>query len=86
MNDIINDRYRIIKKLGIGGSAVTYQAEDLQNNQQVAIKVLSLKQIDDWKKVELFTREAEILKQLNHQNLMIKPIHATIEDVFLDLM
>ena len=63
------DRYRIVKKLGIGGSATTYQAEDLETNKQVALKVLSLKQIDEWKKIELFTREADILKQLDHPQI-----------------
>ncbi len=67
--DIINDRYRIIKQLGIGSSAITYQAEDLQTNQQVAIKVLSLQQLEDWKKIELFEREAHILSTLNHPQI-----------------
>ncbi|MGL5808033.1 MAG: serine/threonine protein kinase [Xenococcaceae cyanobacterium] len=64
--DIILERYVILNKLGQGGTAITYAAKDLQTEEQVAIKVLSLQKLDDWKKIELFDREAKILQQLNH--------------------
>ena len=64
--NIIKDRYRITGILGKGGVAVTYQAIDLKNNSAVAIKVISLKQLDNWKQIELFQREAEVLAKLNH--------------------
>ena len=38
----------------------------LKNNSAVAIKVISLKQLDNWKQIELFQREAEVLAKLNH--------------------
>lgn len=62
----IGDRYQILFQLGQGGSAITYAAKDLQTARQVAIKILSLNRLDDWKKIELFEREAKILQQLNH--------------------
>ncbi|MGL5871736.1 MAG: serine/threonine protein kinase, partial [Xenococcaceae cyanobacterium] len=65
--DNISDRYTILEKLGQGGNAITYAAKDLKTEEQVAIKVLSLKKLDSWKKVELFEREAKILQQLNHR-------------------
>jgi serine/threonine protein kinase len=64
--DIINDRYRILNTLGQGGIATTYAAEDLNIGQQVAIKVLSLRQLKDWKALELFEREGKVLAQLDH--------------------
>ncbi|MGL5941574.1 MAG: serine/threonine protein kinase [Waterburya sp.] len=64
--DIIGDRYIILHQLGQGGNAITYAARDLQTEEQVAIKILSLKKLDNWKKVELFEREAKILQQLEH--------------------
>ncbi|MCT7955747.1 serine/threonine protein kinase [Laspinema palackyanum] len=64
--DIIKDRYRILNLLGEGGIATTYAAEDLTLAQQVAIKVLSLRQLKDWKALELFEREGKVLAQLNH--------------------
>lgn len=68
-NDLINNRYIILKKIGQGGSAITYAAKDLQTELEVAIKVLSLQKLDDWKKIELFEREAKILQQLNHSSI-----------------
>jgi serine/threonine protein kinase len=64
--EIINQRYRILSKLGQGGVGITYAAVDLESGEQVALKVLSLRRMSDWKKIELFEREAKILSQLNH--------------------
>ena len=69
VGEIIGDRYSIIAQLGQGGNAITYQAKDLQTNQLVAIKVLSLRNLDNWKQIELFKREAKILQQLNHPHI-----------------
>jgi eukaryotic-like serine/threonine-protein kinase len=64
--EIINQRYRILRILGQGGVGITYAAVDLESGEQVALKVLSLRRMSDWKKIELFEREAKILSQLNH--------------------
>ncbi|MEQ8957862.1 MAG: serine/threonine-protein kinase [Coleofasciculus sp. C2-GNP5-27] len=64
--NIIAQRYRILNVLGQGGMGRTYKAEDLQTGQLVAIKSLSLRQIPDWKTLDLFKREAETIAQLNH--------------------
>lgn len=66
VGDIINQKYRIVDILGEGGIAITYLAEDLQTGDNLALKVLSLRRMNDWKKMELFTRESQILSQLNH--------------------
>ncbi len=67
--EIIAQRYRIIDTLGQGGVGITYQAQDLQNSQQVALKALSLRRMADWKVLELFEREARILSELNHPGI-----------------
>ncbi|WP_096607842.1 protein kinase domain-containing protein [Calothrix sp. NIES-2100] len=67
--DIIASQYRILDTLGEGGSGTTYLAQDLKSSQQVALKVLSLHRMTDWKMMELFEREAEILSHLNHLSI-----------------
>lgn len=64
--EMIAQRYRILDTLGQGGVGTTYAALDLQNDERVALKALSLRRMSDWKKMELFEREARILAQLNH--------------------
>ena len=62
--------YRILSILGEGNSGITYIAEDIvNNNNQVAIKVLSFTQSGDWKMMELFEREAKVLSILKHSGI-----------------
>jgi serine/threonine protein kinase len=68
-NEVIGDRYQILSPLGSGGSGTTYAALDLQTQHQVALKVVSLRHIKEWKTLELFDREAKILKNLNHPQI-----------------
>jgi hypothetical protein len=62
----IQARYKIMDVLGRGGSGITYRAEDAFTGRQVALKELSLRGLSDWKKLELFEREARVLEDLNH--------------------
>jgi serine/threonine protein kinase len=66
---IIDDRYQLVELLGAGGSGVTYRAIRLSDRSDVAIKILSLRHINDWKQLELFEREANVLAQLNHPQI-----------------
>ncbi|UNU25030.1 ankyrin repeat domain-containing protein [Microcoleus vaginatus] len=61
--------YQIKKLLGEGGSSTTYEAVDLKTNQRVALKALSLQKMNDWKVLELFEREANVLSKLNHPGI-----------------
>jgi serine/threonine protein kinase len=63
---IVRDRYQIIDILGRGGIGITYAAIDLQTKEKIALKAVSLQQLTDWKQVELLSREASVLAQLNH--------------------
>ena len=67
--EIIAQKYRIIKILGEGGVGITYEVEDLDSGNKIALKSLSMRRMADWKKMELFEREARILSQLNHPNI-----------------
>lgn len=67
--EVIAQRYRIQEPLGQGGSGITYQAEEIESSQPVALKTLSLEHMTEWKMIELFEREAHVLAQLNHPSI-----------------
>ena len=64
--EIIYSCYQVIDILGQGSSGITYRVKDLNTQKQVALKALSLNRLKDWKQIELFEREAEVLAKLNH--------------------
>ena len=66
IGSIIKARYHILGILGKGGSGLTYQAEDSFTSRHVALKELSLEGVSNWKKLELFEREAKVLANLSH--------------------
>ena len=66
---IINRRYQIVRFLGRGGMGITYEAKDLKTNSLVAIKIVSLRESQNWKIVELFERETQTLSCLKHTNI-----------------
>jgi serine/threonine protein kinase len=68
---ILAERYELAELLGAGGSGSTYRARsiDTENQSSVAIKILSLQHLQDWKQLELFEREAKVLAQLNHPQI-----------------
>jgi hypothetical protein len=66
---ILGDRYQVERELGSGGFGTTYAAIDLESERRVAVKVLDLRRVDDWKAVELFEREARVLRTLDHPGI-----------------
>jgi serine/threonine protein kinase len=66
---IIAERYQLAELLGSGGSSSTYRATRISDGAEVAIKILSLRHLNDWKQLELFEREAKVLSQLNHPQI-----------------
>jgi serine/threonine protein kinase len=65
----ISERYQLVELLGAGGSGSTYRAIRLEDGATVAIKILSLRHLNDWKQLELFEREAKVLAQLSHPQI-----------------
>jgi serine/threonine protein kinase len=59
-------QYQIMGILGEGGSGITYRAKIVGTDRLVALKELSLQQMTDWKALELFEREAQVLAKLDH--------------------
>ncbi|MFN5855988.1 MAG: serine/threonine protein kinase [Pseudanabaenaceae cyanobacterium] len=71
VGSILNQRYRITGQLGQGATGITYGGEDLQteSRRKVAIKTLSLRQVGEWKMLELFEREAKVLAHISHPRI-----------------
>jgi eukaryotic-like serine/threonine-protein kinase len=69
-DEIVNQRYRVLRKLGAGGMADVYLCEDLTLGRRVALKVLSSRFVHDAQFVERFRREAKSAAGLNHPNLV----------------
>ncbi len=63
---MIEERYRVCGLLGFGGQARTWFARDERTGSDVALKELDLGRLQQWKSMQLFEREAEILARLDH--------------------
>ncbi len=62
--------YRIVRELGHGGMAHVYLAIQESFGREVALKVLSPHLADDEQFSKRFLREARIVSQLNHPNII----------------
>lgn len=65
---VLKERYEIQESLGEGGFATVFKARDLELNREVAIKILKT----TWgaSDQDRFRREAKILAQLQHRNIV----------------
>ena len=66
---LIEDKYKVDSLIGEGGLSKTYLAEDQETGKDVVLKTLSFDDIKDWKELELFEREIDILKNLDNSNI-----------------
>jgi serine/threonine protein kinase len=69
VEQILQDRYQLSQKLGQTPSRQTWLARDLERQDLVVVKLLTLSDKVEWQNLKLFEREAQILKQLNHPRI-----------------
>lgn len=66
----LGGRYQIIERIGGGGMALVYKAQDLLLNRFVAIKVLRQQFVNDEEFIRRFRREAQSAASLSHPNIV----------------
>jgi serine/threonine-protein kinase len=67
---LFDGRYQVLRKLGAGGMANVYLAEDQELGRRVAIKILNERHANDEQFVERFRREAKNAAALSHPNIV----------------
>jgi beta-lactam-binding protein with PASTA domain/predicted Ser/Thr protein kinase len=68
--ELVDGRYNVLKRIGSGGMADVYCAEDQQLGRRVALKVLYRRFAEDQEFVERFRREASAAAGLQHPNVV----------------
>ena len=67
---VVDGRYKVLSRLGAGGMAEVYLAEDGQLGRKVALKLLHRRFAEDPDFVERFRREAQAAAGLQHPNVV----------------
>lgn len=70
IDDLIDDRYRIEKKIGEGGMSIVYAAKDIITKKSVAIKIIKGDMMANPVNLSRFEREARAAASLSHPNIV----------------
>ena len=65
---VLANRYKVIRKLGEGGMGAVYQVEDTLNSEVVAFKILSKQIADSPETLLQFKQEFRVMNKLKHPN------------------
>uniref|UniRef100_UPI0025B88C00 protein kinase domain-containing protein n=1 Tax=Luteitalea sp. TaxID=2004800 RepID=UPI0025B88C00 len=69
LNEVLADRYEVLREVGAGGMATVYLARDVKHGRQVALKVLK-PELGAVLGVERFLAEIRVTANLQHPNLL----------------
>jgi hypothetical protein len=64
---LLAGRYRLLEVLGRGANGITYRAERVSDGHAFAVKEIPLRTLESAKAMELFEREARVLRELSHE-------------------
>ncbi len=67
---VLSGRYEIVEKIGTGGMAAVYRANDLKLDRSVTVKVLKEEYTEDGDFKERFKIEAKAAAKLSHPNIV----------------
>ena len=67
---ILDRKYRIVELIGSGGMAQVYKAINMANRKTVAVKMLKDEYKDDAEFLRRFSREANAILTLSHENIV----------------
>ena len=81
-NTMVDGRYRVVSRLGSGGMADVFLAEDQQLGRKVALKLLHHRFAEDPDFVERFRREAQAAAGLQHPNVVSVYDRGTFDDTY----
>jgi len=79
---VIDGRYKVLSRLGAGGMADVYLAEDQQLGRKVALKLLHRRFAEDPAFVERFRREAQAAAGLQHPNVVSVYDRGTYDETY----
>lgn len=79
LGKLIDERYRITARIGHGGMAEVYEANDIINKKIVAIKFIREDVMSNPVNLRRFENEAAIAAQLNHPNVVKVHNHGIVE-------
>lgn len=81
IGSLIDSRYRITARIGHGGMAEVYEANDMINRRTVAIKLIREDVMNNPVNLVRFKNEATIAASLNHPNIVKVFNHGTVDGV-----
>jgi len=70
LGEVIANRYELVEVVGSGGMSSVYKAHDGLLERNVALKILHPHYGDDDEYVERFRREARMVAQMSHPNIV----------------
>ena len=68
--EVLAERYRIDERIGAGSTAIVYRAHDLEDDSEVAVKLLDPELARDPEVVAAFQREARLGASVQHRNVV----------------
>ncbi len=71
LGTVLSERYKVGERIGIGGMAAVYRAEDMQLGREVAIKIIHESLSDDETFIQQFRNEAHAAANLSHPNIVM---------------